>query len=605
MIAIHAPRTARISVVRQLRHVAARLSTLCLLATAVGCVSAPETTPQADAVYDNARIWTGDPDRPWAGSMAVLDGRIVALGAPGELARWRGRNTEFEELEGRFVTPGFQDSHVHVTYQGSEQVDLAGAESLEELQARIRDFAQARPERPWIIGFGWAYSAFPDQRPLASHLDDVIADRPVLVTSRDGHMALANTRALALASIDENTADPINGRIVRDADGRASGELQETAKALVTALIPPPTEEERYRSMLANMRIAAAEGLTALHEAGATPDKIRLFERAAAEGRMLQRVEVAQRMVTAADRGVVPEAVARERVEAAKALRERLNGPFLRARSIKGMMDGTIDATTAGMFDSYVGSDSTGILFWELENLKAIVALYDAAGFQVILHAIGDRTISEALDAFDHARAVNGVRDSRHRVEHAELPRVADVPRFAELGVVASTQPMFAYPDETVLGNFAVLLGPHRARYADSFAMWDDAGVTQVFGSDHPVMTLSVLKGIEAAVTRMTEAGTPRGGWFPEGRISVESALRHYTRDAAWSTHDDAERGTLTVGKVADFVVLSENILEIDPTRISETRVLRTVMNGRVTFDALTAERRAAALDEATIRAAD
>jgi len=558
----------------------------CASLISAGCVSDQTTQPAADAVYDNGQIWTGNPERPWAGSMAIDDGRIVALGERGELEAWRGEDTVFHDLARQLVTPGFQDSHLHIMYNASAQVDLAGAETLDELQQRILEFSEANPDLPWISGFGWGYSAFPDQRPLASHLDSVVPDRPVFVSSRDGHMALASTLAMQLASIDVDTADPENGRIVRTNEGVATGELQESAKNLVSDLIPAPTEEERYRALLANMRAAAAEGITAFHEAGVSPENIALFERAEAEGRMLQRAELALRMVTAEDRSVAPVRAAEEHIAEAISLRDRLSGPFVRVRSIKGMLDGTIDATTAGMFDSYVGTDSNGILFWELENLKAIVAMYDNAGFQVILHAIGDRTISEALDAFDNARTVNGARDSRHRVEHAEMPRIADLARFKELNVVASTQPMFAYPDTTVLENFAVLLGHDRAQYADNFALWDDAGVRQVFGSDYPVMTFSVLHGIEAAVTRMTEGGNPPGGWYPDGRIPVDAALAHYTHDAAWGTHDDENRGSLQVGKFADFVVLSENILEIDPTKIAETRVLKTVMHGRVTFDA-------------------
>lgn len=559
-----------------------------VILTACGKEQADAPT-SADSVFDNGRIWTGDPIRPWAGSMAILDGRIVAIGESGDLAAWRGDDTEYQDLGGRLVTPGFQDSHIHVTYQATSQADLAGAETLDELQQRIRDFAESNPDLPWIVGFGWVYSAFPDHRPLASHLDAVVADRPVLVSARDGHMALANTLAMRLASIDETTPDPENGRIVRTEQGSATGELQESAKKLVSDLIPPPTEEERYQALLSNMSAAAAEGITAIHEAGVSPGVVALFERAAAESRMLQRVELALRMVTSEDRSVAPVRAAEVHIAAAISLRDRLNGPFVRVRSIKGMLDGTIDATTAAMFGNYVGADTNGMLFWELDNLKEIVRLYDGAGFQVILHAIGDRTIAQALDAFDFARTVNGARDSRHRVEHAEMPRLSDLARFRDMGVIASTQAMFAYPDTAVLENFSVLLGHDRAQHADNFALWDDAGVHQVFGSDYPVYTFSVLQGIEAAVTRMTEAGNPPGGWYPDGRISVDAALRHYTVDAAWGTHDDQDRGSLEVGKFADFVVLSENILEIDPTAISETRVLKTVMHGRTTFDATAA----------------
>jgi len=556
-----------------------------MCAALVGCIGQQNSSQQtADAIYTNGKIWTGDEANPWAVGLAIKGDRIVAVDSANALLKWRGENTDYHDLRGKFVVPGFQDSHIHIMYQASTRVDLAGAESLEEIQKRIRKFAEVNPDLPWIQGFGWGYGAFPDQRPLAEHLDAVVTDRPVFVTSRDGHMALANTAAMAMAEVDADTASPENGRIVRGPAGQATGEFQESAMTLIRELIPPPTTEQRYQAFQANMRKAAEAGLTAFHEAGVQPENIPLFERAQREDRLLQRVELALRMVTPEERTEVPVDNITAHISEARALAKRLKGPKLRVRSIKGMLDGTIDATTAAMFDNYVGTNTAGLPFWESNTLKETVALYDKAGFQVLLHAIGDRGIAESLDAFEYAQQVNGAVDSRHRIEHAEMPRLADLKRFRDMGVIASTQPMFAYPDTTVLENFSPLLGHHRAQHADNFALWDDAGVRQIFGSDNPVMTLSVLKGIEAAVTRMTEQGTPPGGWYPDGRISAEAALRHYTSDSAWGTHDEAERGTLEVGKFADFVVLSENILEIDPTQISETRVLRTVMGGQSTY---------------------
>ena len=557
-----------------------------LIVSACG-IDRTENQIAADAIFDNGRIWTGNPEQPWASSMAISKGRIVAIGNKEEMQNWRATSTDFHDLAGRMVAPGFQDSHIHLTYMAASQVDLTGAETLEEVQQRILRFAAANPNLTWITGFGWGYGAFPDHRPLASHLDAVVSNRPVFVRARDGHMALANSKAMQMAGIDASTVDPENGRIVRVEGGEITGEFQEEAMDLVDKFIPPPTEDERYRALLNTMRQAAAAGLTAIHEAGVAEENIKLFERAEAEGKLLQRVELALKMVTAEDRDVVPVAAAEAHIAKAVVLRARLNGPLVRVRSIKGVLDGTIDAATAAMFENFVGMDTAGLRFWELDTLGATVAMYDKAGFQVILHAIGDRAISDALDSFEYARKVNGTKDRRHRIEHAEIPRVADLARFRDMNVIASTQAMFAYPDDTVLQNFAVLLGHDRAQHADNFALWDEAGVHQVFGSDYPVMTLSVLKGIEAAVTRMTESGHPPGGWYPDGRISVEAALRHYTSDSAWGIHDEEDRGSLAVGKFADFVVLSENILEIDPTKISEVRVLKTVMNGQTTYEAM------------------
>jgi hypothetical protein len=265
--------------------------------------------------------------------------------------------------------------------------------------------------------------------------------------------------------------------------------------------------------------------------------------------------------------------------------RDTFRGPLLKLGAIKGMLDGTVDARTAAMFEPYVGG-GTGIPFWEQDDLNKVVALYDKEGFQVLLHAIGDKAIAMALDAFEHAAKINGTSGRRHRIEHAEVPRLSDLPRWRQLGVIASTQAMFANPDATVLENFAVLLGPERAARADSFRIYDDAGIVQAFGSDWGVFPFEPLRGIHVAVTRTTPRGTPPGGWYPEGRISVEAALRHYTRDGAYASFDEEVRGTLTAGKLADFVVLSKDILTVPPAEILTTKVLRTVMGGQDTYRA-------------------
>jgi predicted amidohydrolase YtcJ len=265
-------------------------------------------------------------------------------------------------------------------------------------------------------------------------------------------------------------------------------------------------------------------------------------------------------------------------------MRETFRGPLLKMVAIKGVIDGTVDAQTALMFEPYVGTMNTGIPFWEQEELNQTVALYDKLGFQLLLHAIGDRAVSDTLDALEYARAVNGTSGGRHRIEHAEVTRLEDLERFRELEVIASTQAMFANPDDTVLQNFDPLLGPERAPIADSFALFDDAGIVQAFGSDWPNFNYLPLRGIFVAVNRTTPEGEPAGGWHPKGRISVEAALRHYTIDGAYASFDEDSRGSLTAGKLADFVVLSKDLRAIEPAQILSAEVLLTVMGGRETF---------------------
>jgi hypothetical protein len=248
------------------------------------------------------------------------------------------------------------------------------------------------------------------------------------------------------------------------------------------------------------------------------------------------------------------------------------------------MLDGTVDAQTAAMLEPYANTDATGLPFWSGPVLNAGVARYDSAGLQVELHAIGDKAVRMALDAYAYARRKNGARDSRHRVEHIEVPSPVDLPRFRQLGVIASTQAIFATPDVTTLTNYAPLLGPKRAALSNNFKQFDDAGARQAFGSDYPVFPMDVIRGIYTAVTRMTPEGTPKGGWYPAGRIGVEAALRHYTRDAAYAGFMENDAGMLRAGYLADFVVLSEDLLSVPPEQLLRVKVERTVVGGRESY---------------------
>jgi len=568
-----------------------KLAIFLLVLVLASCTLDNTARPDADRIFINGKIWTGDDAQSTAQAMAISGDKILAVGTSAEISALASDETEVVDLKNRRVVPGFQDSHIHfihgATYKG-KQVELDDAETLEEIQRRVAEYAKANPEAGWITGHGWGYAAFPDNTVDKKYLDEVVPDRPVYLTSRDGHMGFGNSKALELAGITRDTQDPPNGRIIKGEDGEPTGELQESAQRVIRGLIPDPTPDQVYNAFIQAMDEAAAVGLTAMQDAATSLEDLSLYEKAEAAGKLKIRFSLAPMMV-------LKEGVAsgnydlEEGMNAAAALakyrelRDRFSGPLIRLVSVKGILDGTIDAKTAAMFEPYVGG-GTGLPFLNQEELNETVALYDKAGFQVLIHAIGDKAINMALNAFEHAQKVNGTTDRRHRVEHAEMPKLSDVQRFKKLGVITSTQPMFANPDATVLENFAVLLGPERAQYADSFSIYDDAGVVQVFGSDYPVFTYDVLRGIEVAVTRMTESGTPPGGWYPKGCISVEAALRHYTVDAAFGTFQEDIRGTLTAGKYADFVVLSRDILEIDPTEISETDVLLTVMGGKDTY---------------------
>ena len=555
-----------------------------------GCASVTQATCEGaiDRIYINGRIWTGESSQPWAEALAVSGETLACVGTTDEIRKSAGGSVEVVDLEGRFVTPGFQDSHLHLPGPSVNSVALDTVTTVAELQEKLKAFAAAHPDLPWILGRGWGYGIFPDAIAHRKHIDAAISDRPVYLVGRDGHMGVSNSAALAAWGITSATPDPANGQIVRDAAGAPTGEFRESAHGMVRGKLPPESADSEYATLVVNMDDAASQGLTSVHVAGASAATIALFERALKLDALKLRMEVAVSMLPGAggyppthhlDRPIVEADLA-----AYVAARKTLNSSLLSVSSVKGMIDGTVDAQTAAMHAPYAGSDASGLSFWDPAELNATVALYDRLGFQVLLHAIGDKAIGQALDAFAFAARTNGTTGRRHRVEHVEVPALADLARFRDLGVIASTQPIFANPDSTVLTNFEPLLGPERAPHADSFSLFDDAGVVQAFGSDYPVFYFSPIEGIAVAVTRMTADGKPVGGWHPAGRISVEAALRHYTIDGAFATFDEGIRGSLAPGKLADFVVLSQDLTQVAPTEIRKTQVLLTIMGGKETY---------------------
>jgi predicted amidohydrolase YtcJ len=570
-----------------------RLKTLLLGLLSTPLLSVPVLADPApgnhvDRVFVNGRIWTGDNAQPWAEAIAVSGDTLVGVGSTAEIRSMAASDTAVVDLNGRFVTPGFQDSHIHFPGPSIYSVDLSDVTTLAQFQAKLKAFAEAHPDLPWIVGKGWGYSVFPKLIADKKYIDAVIPDRPVFLEARDGHMALANSAAIRLAGVNASTQDPPNGDIMKGKDGEPTGEFKENALKLITSKIPEDSDDVRYRTLITHLDEAAKVGLTAGHEAMSFPDTVELFQRALSANQLKLRMRFGMVMVPGVG-GYSPKhhlerPITETDIQPYVHLRNTLSGPMLRVTSIKGVLDGTVDALTASMDEPYVGTKNSGIPFWETSEFNETVALYDKLGFQLMIHAIGDRAISQALDAFDHAAKVNGTTGRRHRIEHAEVPKLTDLRRMHDLGVIVVTTPMFANPDETVLKNFDPLLGPKRAPHADSFKIFDDAGVVQAFSSDWDAFNFSPIEGIAVAVTRVTPDGKPVGGWYPAGRISVEAALRHYTVDGAYATFDETNRGTLTKGKLADFVVLSQDLTKIDPMQIRQTKVLLTVMGGNDTW---------------------
>ena len=544
----------------------------------IACAGRPLTAqpPPADAVYRNGIIWTGDSTRPSAQALAVRGGRLVAVGSDRDMQALIGPATKQVDLGGKRVVPGFIDAHWHLPT--ASRADLVGAGNVREIVRRLELWAAKLPKGAWVVGRGWTPSDFPQNAAHKQYLDAAFPDRPVLISDRDGHQSLANSVALRLAKVTAATKDPVQGVIERGAGGEPTGLLKESASGLVSRLVPPPTRADIARRIDEESRAAAGYGITMVQEAS----------RRAPSGAVFDVLADAARADTMRLRWYVsvpfdPNAT---RVQLARfvQLKQQYNGPWLRYGIAKGMLDGTVDAQTAAMLEPYAGTDATGLPFWSAPVLNRGVVRYDSAGLQVELHAIGDKAVRMALDAYAQARKVNGVRDSRHRVEHVEVPSPRDLPRFRQLGVIASTQAIFATPDVTTLTNYAPLLGPRRAALSNNFRQFDEAGAVQAFGSDYPVFPMDVIRGIYTAVTRMTPQGTPKGGWYPAGRISVEAALRHFTRDAAYAAFMEKEAGMLREGFLADCVVLSEDLLAVPPAQLLRVQVERTVVGGRESY---------------------
>lgn len=550
-----------------------------LFAAALLLAQGPAPAPPPETILHNGRVFTADAARPWAEAFAVGGGRIIAVGASRDLLRLAGPGTRVADLEGAFVSPGFGDSHLHFM-SGSltlEAATLDGLTSLEEIQARIAAFAKANPGAAWVTGRGWNYGAFPGNLPHRRWLDEVVPDRPAFMQGYDGHTGWANSRALELAGITRDTGDPTNGVIVRDAQGEATGALKEAAQGLVRRLVPKPTDEDKYRALKAGLELAASYGLTFAHNAGFDLADLPIYERVMKEGGLKLRFYNALPFRSDPDDATL----ARYRE-----LRTRHAGPLFRFGAIKALDDGVVEAKTAWMLEPYAGGGGTGLPNYTAEELKRGVLAFDREGFQMFIHAIGDRAIRTTLDAFENAAKLNRTSGRRHRVEHIEVPQSAEIARFKPLGVIASTQALFANPDGNTLGAYAGALGPERAARAMAFKAFDDAGAVQAFGSDWPVFSMEVLRGIYCAVTRETPEGTPRGGWQPQSRISVEAALRHFTADGAYAGFSEKDFGKIAPGLFADFVVLSRDITQGAPRDILGTRVLLTVMGGRETYRA-------------------
>jgi predicted amidohydrolase YtcJ len=535
----------------------------------LGCAAAPQQP--ADLVVVNAIVWTGVRDAADAQAIAVLDGRIAAVGTDAAIRAFVGPSTRVIDAAGGMLVPGFIDAHVHFIDGGFRlaSVQLRDAATPQEFVARIRDFARTVPEGTWILGGDWDHTLWGGELPTRAWIDSITPNHPVWVNRLDGHMALANSRALAAAGVTRATREVDGGEIVRRADGEPAGVLKDNAMPLIDRVVPEPPPEISDRALDAAMRYVAEQGVTSVHNMGSWQD-LAVFRRAHEADALRTRIYAA-----------VPLDSWRR---LADVVAEHGTGDeWLRIGGLKGFVDGSLGSHTAAFHEPFTDVPaSRGLLVNEPDQLYRWIAGADTAGLHVMVHAIGDRANALLLDTYERVARENGLRDRRFRIEHAQHIAPADITRFGRNGVIASMQPYHAIDD----GRWADrVIGPERSLTTYAFRSLLDDGAHVAFGSDWFVAPPTPLEGIYAAVTRRTLDELNPDGWVPSQRITVEEALRAYTAEAAFASFDEYEKGTLEAGRLADFVILDRDLRRIPPETIRDAVVRLTVVGGLVVHE--------------------
>ena len=543
------------------------------------------TSRSADLVLVGGRVPTMNPARSWANALAVRDGRIVAVGGDASVRPLIGPGSRVIELRGRSVSPGFGDAHVHPLHAGLARLrcELHGSRGLDRYLDLIATYANSHPDVPWIRGGGWSMDDFPGGVPGRGELDRIVPDRPVFLSSRDGHSAWVNTKALEFAGITAETPDPPDGRIDRDTDGKPVGALQEGATDLVERLAPPTTADE----LLAALRLAQSElhslGITTWQDAIVTPEiEEPAYVTLAGRGELTARVVGA--LWWERSRGA-------EQIDELVERRARTAVGRYAPTSVKIMQDGVLENFTGAVLEPYLGpdgrpTDNRGLSQVEPEALKGYVARLDALGFQPHFHAIGERAVREALDAVEAARVANGASDTRPHIAHIQVIHPDDIGRFRELGVVANAQPYWAC-HEGQMDNLTIpFLGPKRSTWQYPFRSLRAAGATLAMGSDWSVSTANPLLEMEVAVNRISDISRGKEPPFlPDERIDLVDALAAFTAGTAWVNHLERETGSLEVGKAADLVVLDRDLFDRGAGAIGEARVVGTFIDGAPVFE--------------------
>ena len=539
----------------------------------------------ADSVYHSGRIYTVNPDQPWAQAVAILDGKIIFVGSDDAVRSHIGPKTAVHDLRRRLMLPAFQDSHIHPITSGIDAAacDLFGLDDIALYRTRIAEYATANPDVPWILGGGWSMAVFgPGASPSRKILDELVPDRPVYLTAQDGHTGWANSVALKIAGITKNTPNPPDGIIDRDPEsGEAIGSLQEGAMELVKRHVPETTLEDRLQGLRYARDMLHGYGITSIQDATVLEGDLEAYAKLDSTSELNLRVVAAlwwQRNET------------EEQIPHLLKLREKFNNGHIRPTTVKIMQDGVMENYTAVMLEPYLTEyDTRGIPMIEPEFLKEAVSLLDAAGFQVHFHAIGDGAIRQSLDAIEEALERNGNLDHRHHISHLQIIDPADIPRFAKLNVVANFQPVWAYADEYIVDLTLPFISEERAKWMYPIKSVIDAGGKVAFGSDWSVSTANPFPQIETAITRVDAETHGTEVLNPEQRITLQQAIEAFTINAAFVNQQDDSTGSIEKGKLADLIVVDRNLFEIKPGEISDAKVSLTLFEGKPVYGGLKA----------------
>jgi predicted amidohydrolase YtcJ len=547
-----------------------------VLCTLPSCFSVAQSR-SADLVITNAKVVTGDKVLPTAQAVAVLRDRIVAVGSKADIEAWRGSKTRAIDAAGKLLLPGFDDAHVHFVSGGLQldNVELNDATSAEEFARRIGARAKITPKGEWIVGGDWDETKWsPAKLPAKELIDPVTGDIPVFVSRYDGHMGVANTVALRLAGVTGKTPDPPGGAIVRDAQGNPTGALKDAAMDYVYKVIPPLSHEQRLHAVKRALGHAASLGVTSVHDMNPDYADVAVYSELLQRGQLTTRIYAAPLITQVNDQVKI-------------GIRHAFGDPFLRIGAVKGYSDGSLGSATAYFFEPFDDQpNNRGLLSDEMQPLSLMrerMMKADAAGLQICTHAIGDEGIAIILDLYGEVAKAHGDADRRFRIEHAQHMAAKDFDRFSQLHVIASVQPYHAIDD----GRWAEKrIGHDRASRTYAFRSFLNHGVRLALGTDWNVAPLNPMLTVYAAVTRATLDGKNPNGWFPEQKLTVAEALEAYTMGSAYAEFQEKEKGSITPGKLADMVLLSDDIFSMDPAGIREVKVLKTIVGGKLVWDA-------------------